>query len=350
MRVGRLVVVDDRRSSRTAAPRPRRACADQRIISRSSAASSRHQICSRISRKSSACRGGAGMPRASAEYRWWWPQTRPGVTFATWPFCWSGTGVRSPPHVTDRSAPRTRAVPRAELVPAPRAVPSCWRRQYDRGVGLAESPTVERVELDDRSWIDVVRGFMPDAEADGLRDELLATAPFEQGKVFRYEKWVLEPRFGTMQRGAGRHPALVEAQDWIQRRYKVMFDGLALAWYRNERDSVGWHRDPRAEVARRHGHRGADARPAAPVRRQAQHRARPARQLRRLLRRRARPRASERRPAGDGGTYATGLAARRPQVIASDARPGVGAVAVDVQRGRPDTAPSYYDARRFSKR
>ena len=26
------------------------------------------------------CRGGAGMPRASAEYRWWWLQTMPGVT------------------------------------------------------------------------------------------------------------------------------------------------------------------------------------------------------------------------------------------------------------------------------
>ena len=41
--------------------------ADQRSISRSRAASSRHQTCSRISRKSVGVRGGAGMPRASAE-------------------------------------------------------------------------------------------------------------------------------------------------------------------------------------------------------------------------------------------------------------------------------------------
>ena len=43
--------------------------ADQRIISSSSATSSRHQICSRISTKSVGCVGGAGIPRASAEYR-----------------------------------------------------------------------------------------------------------------------------------------------------------------------------------------------------------------------------------------------------------------------------------------
>ena len=55
--------------------------ADHRIISASSAASSRHQICSSTSRNVVGCRGGAGMPRASVEYRWWWPQTRPGVTF-----------------------------------------------------------------------------------------------------------------------------------------------------------------------------------------------------------------------------------------------------------------------------
>ena len=108
---------------------------------------------------------------------------------------------------------------------------------------IVAAPTVERVDLDERSWIDVVRGFMPADAADALADELLAATAWEQGQVFRYEKYVPEPRLGAMQRGAGRHPALVEAQDWIQRRYRVMFDSLAHAWYRNERDSVGWHRD-----------------------------------------------------------------------------------------------------------
>jgi alkylated DNA repair dioxygenase AlkB len=106
---------------------------------------------------------------------------------------------------------------------------------------LTGAPVVERLELDDRSWIDVVRGFMP--SADQVRDDLLDTVAWQQGKVFRYEKYIDEPRLGGWQAGGGRHPALVEAQQWISRRYRVMFDGLALAWYRNEHDSVAWHRD-----------------------------------------------------------------------------------------------------------
>ena len=42
-----------------------------RIMSRSRAASSRHHTCSRISPKPVGCRGGAGIPRANVEYRWW---------------------------------------------------------------------------------------------------------------------------------------------------------------------------------------------------------------------------------------------------------------------------------------
>ena len=106
---------------------------------------------------------------------------------------------------------------------------------------LTAQPAVERVQLDDRSWIDVVRGFLP--EADRVRDDLLGSVRWQQNQVFRYERYIDEPRLSGWQAGAGRHPALAEAQQWISRRYRVMFDGLALAWYRNERDSVAWHRD-----------------------------------------------------------------------------------------------------------
>jgi alkylated DNA repair dioxygenase AlkB len=112
---------------------------------------------------------------------------------------------------------------------------------YDRAVAVVADPVVERLALDERSWIDVVRGFMPDA--DQVRDDLLAGTRWEQGRVFRYERYVDEPRLGAWQRGADRHPALVEAQQWISHRYRVLFDALALARYRNERDGVGFHRD-----------------------------------------------------------------------------------------------------------
>ena len=67
--------------------------------------------------------------------------------------------------------------------------------------------------------------------------------PWEQGQVFRYERWVDMPRLEGHQSGSGRHPALVEVEHWISRRYRVRFDGVALAQYRNERDGVGFHRD-----------------------------------------------------------------------------------------------------------
>ncbi len=106
---------------------------------------------------------------------------------------------------------------------------------------LVREPSVERVDLDGTSWVDVVRGLVP--EADVVHDELVANVPWEQGRVFRYERWIDEPRLSSYQSGDGRHPALAEVQAWISRRYRVPFDGVALAWYRGERDSVAFHRD-----------------------------------------------------------------------------------------------------------
>lgn len=106
---------------------------------------------------------------------------------------------------------------------------------------LAAEPAVERVALDETSWVDVVRGLLPDADA--VHDELVASVKWDQGRVFRYERWIDEPRLSSWQSGTDRHPALAEAELWISRRYRVRFDGVALAWYRNERDSVAFHRD-----------------------------------------------------------------------------------------------------------
>jgi len=107
---------------------------------------------------------------------------------------------------------------------------------------LAADPVVERLELADESWVDVVRGLVP--QADAVHEELLATVAWEQGKVFRYERWVPEPRMGGWQKGDDRHPALREAQQWIMRRYRISLPAsVPLALYRDENDSVGFHRD-----------------------------------------------------------------------------------------------------------
>ena len=106
---------------------------------------------------------------------------------------------------------------------------------------LATDPQVERIDLDGRCWVDVVRGLVEGA--DQVHDELVDGVGWQQGRVFRYERWIDEPRLGAWQAGPARHPALAEAQDWLSRRYRVRFDGVALAHYRDGRDSVAWHRD-----------------------------------------------------------------------------------------------------------
>ena len=123
-------------------------------------------------------------------------------------------------------------------------------RRYRNGVSVSEpatwvvgDPVVERIDLDDRCWVDVVRGLVPHSAADVVHDELAASVTWQQGRVFRYDRYIDEPRLGGWQAGEARHPALVEVEDWISGRYRVRFDGVALAHYRNERDSVAWHRD-----------------------------------------------------------------------------------------------------------
>jgi alkylated DNA repair dioxygenase AlkB len=103
--------------------------------------------------------------------------------------------------------------------------------------------TAERVWLDERSWVDVTRGWLPDA--DEVFAAVLGKANWFQGRVFRYERWVDEPRLSASSKGtvAELHPALVDAHRTIRREYGVDFPRPALALYRDGRDSVAFHCD-----------------------------------------------------------------------------------------------------------
>jgi alkylated DNA repair dioxygenase AlkB len=106
---------------------------------------------------------------------------------------------------------------------------------------LVADPEVERTDLGRGAWVDVVRGLVPEAEQ--VHGDLVGSVAWQQGRVYRYERWVDEPRLGGFQRGDDRHPALVAVQDWLVRRYRIRFDGYALARYRHAADSQGFHRD-----------------------------------------------------------------------------------------------------------
>jgi alkylated DNA repair dioxygenase AlkB len=107
---------------------------------------------------------------------------------------------------------------------------------------LDETAPIERVQLDEGSWVDVVRGLV--RGADGLYAQLVEDVAWSQGRVFRYDHHVDEPRLGAWcANGRSPVPVLTEAQRLLGHRYRVAFDGFALAWYRDGRDGVAFHRD-----------------------------------------------------------------------------------------------------------
>ena len=103
---------------------------------------------------------------------------------------------------------------------------------------------VRRVRLDDRSWLDVVRGWLP-RHAE-LFDELHSTAPWRQRERRMYDRDVPEPRlvaaWGPDDLAAlpGR---LEEVRQAVTARYGVDFDSVLVNLYRDGRDGVAWHGD-----------------------------------------------------------------------------------------------------------
>ena len=106
---------------------------------------------------------------------------------------------------------------------------------------MSTDAQVERLALDDRCWVDVVRGLVPDSPR--VHHELLRDARWRTTRTYRYERWVDDARRSATQSGARRHPALVDVERWLVRRYRVRFSGVVLTEYRNGREALGFHRD-----------------------------------------------------------------------------------------------------------
>ena len=101
----------------------------------------------------------------------------------------------------------------------------------------------ERVWLDERAWVDVARRWV--SGSDALYEALLEATPWRTNRLWRYERWVEEPRLYGSGRVGGLpvHPMLPELHRALNRRYGVEFGGVAVAQYRDGRDSVAFHRD-----------------------------------------------------------------------------------------------------------
>ncbi len=101
----------------------------------------------------------------------------------------------------------------------------------------------ERLQLDDASWVDVVRGFAP--ESDALFEQLRESMAWQQGSSIREGRRIPDPRLGAGLSNVqqAQIPTLHRARLVLEARYRVRLRGAALVLYRDGRDSVGFHRD-----------------------------------------------------------------------------------------------------------
>ena len=108
-------------------------------------------------------------------------------------------------------------------------------------LAINRAAAVERIALDEHSWVDVARGFVPAANA--LLDEMLAGLDWIDAKLWRYEVYLDVPRMYASLPRTGEPAAVRQTALHLRSKYRVPFSGPAVLQYRNGSDTVGFHRD-----------------------------------------------------------------------------------------------------------
>ena len=100
-----------------------------------------------------------------------------------------------------------------------------------------------RIELDATSWVEHVPGWLADSEQ--LLAGLIANVAWEQRERWMVNRMVTEPRLTAEYNNLASAPeeALRVAAAALSAQYGVTYDGLWINYYRNHRDSTGWHGD-----------------------------------------------------------------------------------------------------------
>ncbi len=107
-------------------------------------------------------------------------------------------------------------------------------------LAIDRDATVERIELDATSWVDMCTGFVCEAEEQlrAMRDGVT----WSQNEVLRYDRYIPERRLGAGLRAADA-PLLRQIGMHLDARYRVPFAGVGALLYRDGDDFQGLHSD-----------------------------------------------------------------------------------------------------------
>jgi hypothetical protein len=100
-----------------------------------------------------------------------------------------------------------------------------------------------RIHLDGTSWVEHVPGWL--TGGGQLLAALIAAAGWEQRDRWMVNRMVVEPRLTAEYDDLAEapDPLLRQAATVLSEHYGVPYDGLWMNFYRDHRDSTGWHGD-----------------------------------------------------------------------------------------------------------
>jgi alkylated DNA repair dioxygenase AlkB len=105
---------------------------------------------------------------------------------------------------------------------------------------IDRAAAVDRMELDAGSWVELVTGFVRDA--DDRMAELHRDVDWQQTEVLRYDHYVPEKRLSAALRSTN-HPLLRQTELHLASRWRVPWDGVGALLYRDGDDWQGFHGD-----------------------------------------------------------------------------------------------------------
>ncbi|MEN9505650.1 MAG: hypothetical protein RI958_1576 [Actinomycetota bacterium] len=214
---------------------------------------------------------------------------------------------------------------------------------------IERTAPVRRIELDETSWVDLVEHFVrrPHEMFDHVHD----TTAWEQAEVLRYDRYVPERRLGAGLR-ADSSPMLRQTDLHLTSRYRQPLQGVAAILYRDGDDFQGLHSDREMRwlddtliaIVVLGQRRPFVIRPRRPVNEAMADRVPAGRHPDDLV-----------LTPGDGDLLVMGGACQQRFLhgVPADSTPNPRISLTwrwTSRRGRPDTAPGYFDGRQYSDR